>query len=123
MFLDLCSRSIAGQRHRSGKTTCIDAITGFTPYRGRVQLAGVSLDGRPPHDRARLGLATTFQSAELFDDLDVLGNLLVAASRPAWWWPLPDLVRPKRSSRGGIGSRGGGRRIARHLPSTRPRHE
>jgi branched-chain amino acid transport system ATP-binding protein len=83
----------------AGKTTCIDAITGFTPYHGHVHLAGLSLDGRAPHDRARLGLARTFQSAELFDDLDVLGNLLVAAGRPAWWWPLADLVRPKRSSR------------------------
>jgi branched-chain amino acid transport system ATP-binding protein len=49
-----------------------------------------------PHLRSRLGLARTFQSIELFADLTVRENLLVAAERPAWWSAFADLVRPGR---------------------------
>ena len=45
----------------AGKTTFIDAITGFVPCRGRVELDGRDLCGLPPHARARLGLARTWQ--------------------------------------------------------------
>jgi branched-chain amino acid transport system ATP-binding protein len=69
----------------AGKTSCIDAITGFTPYTGSVELEGRSLDGVAPHRRARAGLVRSFQQVELFDDLDVRGNLLVAG-------PIDDTV-------------------------------
>jgi branched-chain amino acid transport system ATP-binding protein len=81
----------------AGKTTCIDALTGYTPHTGRVRLDGTAIDGLPPHQRARLGLVRTFQSVELFDDLDVLGNLLVASATPRWWHPFADLVAPSRA--------------------------
>ncbi len=79
----------------AGKTSLVDALTGLTPYSGTVALDGHPLDGLPPHARCRRGLIRTFQAVELFDDLDVHGNLLVAASRPSWWQPLTDLVRPR----------------------------
>jgi ABC-type branched-subunit amino acid transport system ATPase component len=63
----------------AGKTTFIDAVTGFVRYEGEVALAGVSLGGLPPHARARRGLARTWQTVELFDDLTVRENLTVAA--------------------------------------------
>ena len=63
----------------AGKTTCIDAVCGFTAYEGSVVLDGVPLDGRRPDVRARRGAVRSFQQVELFDDLDVRGNLLVAA--------------------------------------------
>ena len=63
----------------AGKTTFIDAVTGFVRYAGRVELGGESLDGLPPHTRARRGLARTWQTVELFDDLTVRENLTVAA--------------------------------------------
>jgi branched-chain amino acid transport system ATP-binding protein len=63
----------------AGKTTFIDAITGFVRYEGEVALAGVSLNGLAPHARARRGLARTWQTVELFDDLTVRENLTVAA--------------------------------------------
>jgi branched-chain amino acid transport system ATP-binding protein len=78
----------------AGKTTAIDAITGFAPSAGSVRLDGHELRGLPPHARAARGLVRTFQGSELFDDLDVLGNLLVAASRRRAWHVLSDLVRP-----------------------------
>jgi branched-chain amino acid transport system ATP-binding protein len=63
----------------AGKTTFIDAVTGFVRYEGTVELGGVRLDGLPPHIRAKRGLARTWQTVELFDDLSVRENLTVAA--------------------------------------------
>ncbi|MEY3360715.1 MAG: hypothetical protein RL531_434 [Actinomycetota bacterium] len=79
----------------AGKTSLIDAVTGFTPARGRVQVRGAPIDGLTPHRRARAGLARTFQSVELFDELTVEENLRVAASDPRWWSPFVDAVRPR----------------------------
>jgi branched-chain amino acid transport system permease protein len=63
----------------AGKTTLIDAISGFVSSNGAVDLGGASLLGLPPYERARRGLARTWQSTELFDDLDVRENLTVAS--------------------------------------------
>jgi branched-chain amino acid transport system ATP-binding protein len=64
----------------AGKTSLIDAATGFVDSTGTVTVAGRRVDGKPPHSRARLGLARTFQSLELFEDLAVGENLRVAAA-------------------------------------------
>lgn len=64
----------------AGKTTLVDAISGYTPYSGAVELAGRSLDGAKAHERARAGLARTFQALELFDDLTVYENVRAAAA-------------------------------------------
>jgi ABC-type branched-subunit amino acid transport system ATPase component len=63
----------------AGKTTFIDAITGFVRSEGSVELGETRLDGLPPHVRAKRGLARTWQTVELFDDLTVRENLTVAA--------------------------------------------
>jgi branched-chain amino acid transport system ATP-binding protein len=68
----------------AGKTTFIDAITGFVRYTGTVELDGKDLAGLPPHARARRGLARTWQSTELFDDLTVRENLQVGSERPSF---------------------------------------
>lgn len=67
----------------AGKTTLVDAVSGFVNYTGRVELAGISLGGLPPYERARRGLARTWQGTELFDDLDVRENLTVASRKAA----------------------------------------
>ena len=67
----------------AGKTTFIDAISGFVRCTGQVLLDGHDLTRLAPHARARLGLARTWQSVELFDDLSVRENLLVASHRPS----------------------------------------
>jgi branched-chain amino acid transport system ATP-binding protein len=82
----------------AGKTTMIDAITGFAPAEGRLVFDGASVESLQPHLRSRLGLARTFQSIELFADLSVRENLLVASERPVWWSAFADLVRPRRTS-------------------------
>jgi branched-chain amino acid transport system ATP-binding protein len=83
----------------AGKTTFIDAITGFTGISsGRVEFDGTDLAGLTPDRRAHLGLARTFQSLELFEDLTVRENLLAAAERPTWWSFALDLIRPPKTS-------------------------
>jgi branched-chain amino acid transport system ATP-binding protein len=80
----------------AGKTTFIDAITGFTPItNGYVTFDGTDLAGLRPDARAKLGLVRTFQSLELFEDLTVRDNLLVAADRPKWYSFLADIVWPR----------------------------
>ena len=63
----------------AGKTSVIDAVTGFAAAKGSVELGGRRLDGLAPHTRVRAGLARTFQSLELYDDLSVEENVSVAA--------------------------------------------
>src|SRR5918997_6871211 len=73
----------------AGKTTFIDAITGFVSSTGRVQLEGGELTGLSPDARAHRGLTRTWQAAELFDDLTVRENLMVAARRASWRGAAP----------------------------------
>lgn len=64
----------------SGKTTCLNALTGFTHLDGgSVRLAGDSIVRWSPDRRARAGLARTFQGVRLFGDLTVEENIEVAA--------------------------------------------
>jgi len=76
----------------AGKTTFIDAVTGFVPASGRMLFDGQDISAAPPHVRARLGLARTWQTIELFDDLTVHENLVVAARRPTMASSLREVV-------------------------------
>lgn len=83
----------------AGKTTFIDAITGFAPVAsGEIRFGGEDITHLPPHVRARRGLTRTFQSLELFEDLTVHENLLVAVEQPRWFTFALDIVRPRRRS-------------------------
>ena len=85
----------------AGKTTTIDALCGFVPgARGAIALDGRRIDGLRAYQRVRAGLGRTFQSVELFDDLSVHENLLVAALTPRWWSPVIDAIAPRRTARG-----------------------
>jgi branched-chain amino acid transport system permease protein len=64
----------------AGKTTLVDAVTGFVPFTGTVELDGADISRLAAYERARRGLARTWQSTELFDDLDVTENLTVATA-------------------------------------------
>jgi branched-chain amino acid transport system ATP-binding protein len=77
----------------AGKTTFIDAITGFTSAQGTITLDGTDIGGLAAHRRAGLGLARTWQSTELFDDLTVRENLAVACGLPSARRLFSGLVR------------------------------
>jgi branched-chain amino acid transport system ATP-binding protein len=77
----------------AGKTTFVDAVSGFVDCTGEISLDGRSLVGLSPHERARLGLARTWQASELFDDLTVRENLNVAARRPSAWTVVKELFQ------------------------------
>ncbi|WP_419842767.1 ABC transporter permease subunit [Candidatus Poriferisodalis sp.] len=81
-----------------GKTTLVDALTGFVPSRGHVTLCGMPLARESPHERARLGLTRTWQSLELFNDLTVSENVRVAAEHSSFASVLADFVAPTRSA-------------------------
>ncbi|MFP5310232.1 MAG: ABC transporter permease subunit [Actinomycetes bacterium] len=63
----------------AGKTTLFNAILGLNdPAAGTVTLFGRDVSALGPHLRARLGVARTFQVLQLFNELTVAENLLVA---------------------------------------------
>jgi sulfate-transporting ATPase len=82
----------------AGKTTFIDAVTGFVKSRGRVVLGTQDLSRRNARSRARAGLSRSFQSLELFNDVTVLENLVVAGERYRPFRYLTDLFWPGRPS-------------------------
>jgi ABC-type branched-subunit amino acid transport system ATPase component len=90
----------------AGKTTLLDAVTGFVRGTGTISMCGDRIDGLRPHQRAARGLARTFQSLELFEDLTVREN--VALGGVSW-----------ARSAGLVGASGLGD-VADQLPGTLP---
>jgi branched-chain amino acid transport system ATP-binding protein len=71
----------------AGKTTLLNILNGFysPDPGGEVFLDGENVVGKPEHYRARQGLGRTFQGLELFEDEDVLENVMTVravAERP-----------------------------------------
>jgi ABC-type branched-subunit amino acid transport system ATPase component/ABC-type branched-subunit amino acid transport system permease subunit len=62
----------------AGKSTLMNAIGGFVPSSGQVELLGTDVAGRSAAARARLGLGRSFQAATLFPELTVRDTVLVA---------------------------------------------
>ncbi len=64
----------------AGKTTLVNIITGYETHdQGSVLLDGLPLDGLSPERRAHSGLARTFQSGRLFNDMTVAENTVLGA--------------------------------------------
>lgn len=62
----------------AGKTTVVNVAAGiYAPDEGQVYLSGRVVTRLPTYRRARLGLARTFQSARLFEQMTVRDNMRV----------------------------------------------
>ncbi len=82
----------------AGKTSMIDALTGYQRVTsGSVVFNGEDITSLRAYKRARLGLGRTFQSVELFDDLSVEENLLVASEHVGIGKAVHDLFLPARA--------------------------
>jgi ABC-type branched-subunit amino acid transport system ATPase component/branched-subunit amino acid ABC-type transport system permease component len=88
----------------AGKTTLIDAITGYANARGTVALGDLEIQKIPAYRRSRLGITRSFQSLELFEDLTVSENLLVASEDRSLWHWVTCLVWPGRTALGSAAS-------------------
>jgi len=63
----------------AGKTTLFNAVSALNqPTTGTVRLFGEDVTGLAAHERAARGLARTFQVIQLFPELTVFDNLMVA---------------------------------------------
>lgn len=60
----------------AGKTVTLNCINGlYKPDRGRIVFEGKEITHWPPHKRAEVGIARTFQKIELFSGMTVLDNI------------------------------------------------
>jgi branched-chain amino acid transport system ATP-binding protein len=66
----------------AGKTTLFNLLSGMVrPSSGWIRFAGTDTTRLPAHEVAQLGIARTFQSIRLFDDMSVIDNVKVAVQR------------------------------------------
>lgn len=65
----------------AGKTTFVNMLTGYIrPDAGRILVHGDSIIGLAPRTIARMGIARSFQVPQLFKELSVIDNMLVAVA-------------------------------------------
>ncbi len=60
----------------AGKTVMMNCINGlYRPQKGDVYFNGQKINKLKPHERAKLGIARTFQKVEVFGGMSVLDNI------------------------------------------------
>lgn len=77
----------------AGKSTLFSLVAGtIRPTSGRIEVFGVDVTRVSEVERARMGIAKTFQHSSVFGSMSVLRNVMLAASRrygrPALMWPM-----------------------------------
>jgi len=79
----------------SGKTTFFNLVTGLdVPDGGRVFFMGRDITGRPAHEIVERGIARTFQTLRLFNNMTVLENVLVGMHARTRASAVGAVVRP-----------------------------
>lgn len=83
----------------AGKTTFINMVTGYLrPSSGRILFRGRDITGLAPREVVRAGVCRSFQVAQLFRELTVLENMLIALGmlrehKLTWLAPLRTAAR------------------------------
>jgi branched-chain amino acid transport system ATP-binding protein len=84
----------------AGKTTVFNVITGiYKPTEGDVRFGGESIAGKRPDRITRLGIARTFQSLRLFQNMTVIENVKSATYGATKASPLESILRLPRARR------------------------
>ena len=84
----------------AGKTTIFNLLTGYLPpSEGDIRLAEKRIDGLPPNEIARRGIARTFQIARLFGGLTVLDSVMLGCRSPHGESLFGALIRPPAVAR------------------------
>jgi branched-chain amino acid transport system ATP-binding protein len=113
----------------AGKTTLFNCLTSFTrPSAGEIWLNGARIDGMRPDLVAARGIARTYQSIRLFQDLTALENIMVGVesrmpesllgtmlSTPAHRRTVRAVTTRANELLVELGLSGRGDRLARHL--------
>lgn len=82
----------------AGKSTVFNLISGiYRPTRGQVLFDGQDITGRPVHRIAAMGIARTFQSSRLFNDLTLVDNVVIGMHTRTRSGVLDALLRPGRA--------------------------
>lgn len=82
----------------AGKSTFLNMLIGsIKPDKGEVRFDQQSLIGRAPHDINQLGVARVFQSPEIYPEMTLLDNVIIAAlAKRDGSFKLNFLQHPKR---------------------------
>jgi ABC-type branched-subunit amino acid transport system ATPase component len=62
----------------AGKTTFMNAVSGFLPSSGKIEVFGEHVEDKPGYRRARLGIGRAFQNAKMFSALSARETVMVA---------------------------------------------
>ena len=79
--LELKERNLVGLigPNGAGKTTIFNLITGnLKPTQGKIFFQGKEITGLKPNTITRRGIARTFQNIRLFQDLEVIDNVMIS---------------------------------------------
>jgi len=90
----------------AGKTTFINLVSGLvTPTSGGIMWQGKAIHGHRAHQIARAGIARTYQSIRLFEEMSALDNVIVGhhahihTSLLSTWLRLPREAREEGEAR------------------------
>ncbi|MDP3960142.1 MAG: ABC transporter ATP-binding protein [Pseudorhodobacter sp.] len=82
----------------AGKSTLFNLISGiYPPSSGTVHLDGRDITGKPAHKIAEAGIARTFQSSRLFNDLTLVDNVIIGMHTRTKTGVFDALLRPRRA--------------------------
>jgi ABC-type branched-subunit amino acid transport system ATPase component len=76
----------------AGKSTLMNAISGYVPSTGRIEVLGRDVTHLSAARRHRLGLGRGFQAARLYPDLTVTETIMVALEAREHSWLVPSLT-------------------------------